>query len=943
MGYYGKIGDKVFFDANNNGLQDYGEAGVEGVTVTLLGAGSDWRFGTSDDITLTQVTNSNGNYKFSGLRSGKYKAFFTDIPAGFQFTTPDVGKYKYSIDSDVIDFATGGTDVIYLKSYESNLKIDAGLIALPNANPDAVDNFYTVSAGNIINIPAGNNTNPLGNDIDADGDALFVQALNGEDLTIGGDDFDFADGSTGGQFTIFQNGQFSFDPQGDFNDLFIGEFRDTTVQYTIADGKGGTDTANITVRVEGQQVRNNDPNAADDIATAAFNSPVVFNVLGNDSDPDGDPLSVTSINGQSVSPGDSVNVGDGIVTLFGDGFLDFTPNAGFVGDATFEYHADDGNGGEDTANVTVTVNGPVNNDPNANDDSATTPLDTPVLLNVLGNDSDPDGDPLSVTSINGQSVAPGDTVDVGDGTVSVLNNGSLFFTPDAGFTGDATFEYHADDGNGGEDLANVTVTVNGPVNNDPNANDDSATTPLDTPVLLNVLGNDSDPDGDPLSVTSINGQSVAPGDTVDVGDGTVSVLNNGSLFFTPDAGFTGDATFEYHADDGNGGEDLANVTVTVNGPVNNASVGDTVFLDANGNGIQDAGESGVQGVQVTLTGAGNDGVIGTADDTTATEFTNGTGNYQFGNLAAGDYKVTFSGLPAGFEFTTPNVGSDSLDSDADPFTGKTDVFTLAAGESNQTIDAGLVQTAPPAGDKDRDCVFLDANGNGVLDAGESGVAGVTVTLNGAGADNLFDTADDITATDVTDANGYYQFANITAGDYQVTFSNLPSGFEFTTANVGDDRFDSDADPATGKTQIVGLADGATILSLDAGLVAVSGGVNIIPGTSGNDDLIGTSGADRLVGFGGIDRLTGNDGPDIFVLGDETGGFYDKHGYQDFADIIDFAAGQDTIQLNGSMGDYAFKAVNGGTWIFQGDEHSGELVADVFNASVSDVKASVQFV
>ncbi|MBT9312616.1 fasciclin domain-containing protein [Leptothoe kymatousa] len=120
-------------------------------------------------------------------------------------------------------------------------------------------------------------------------------------------------------------------------------------------------------------------------------------------------------------------------------------------------------------------------------------------------------------------------------------------------------------------------------------------------------------------------------------------------------------------------------------------------------------------------------------------------------------------------------------------------------------------------------------------------------------------------------------------------------------------------------------------------------LNVVPGTNGNDHLLGTDSSDRLVGFAGIDRLVGGGGDDIFVLGDAHGSFYAEHEYLDFADIVDFQAGADIIQLSGSMGDYTFKAVNGGTWIFAGNESKGELVADVFNASVDDVTASIQFV
>ena len=100
-----------------------------------------------------------------------------------------------------------------------------------------------------------------------------------------------------------------------------------------------------------------------------------------------------------------------------------------------------------------------NRAPDAVNDSETTEFNTPVSINVLGNDSDPDGDPLSVTSVEGQSITPGQTIDTTNGSVTLLNNGQLEFTPDAGFSGNETFSYHISDGNGGEDTADVNVHV----------------------------------------------------------------------------------------------------------------------------------------------------------------------------------------------------------------------------------------------------------------------------------------------------------------------------------------------------------------------------------------------------------------------------------------------------------------------------------------------------
>ncbi len=199
----------------------------------------------------------------------------------------------------------------------------------------------------------------------------------------------------------------------------------------------------------------------------------------------------------------------------------------------------------------------------------------------------------------------------------------------------------------------------------------------------------------------------------------------------------------------------------------------------------------------------------------ATQTTTKQGFYLFEEVPAGDYQIAFT-APEGFAFTLKDQGTDDrFDSDANPTSGVTDVFTLAEGERIFRVDAGLIPAVASLGDK----VFLDADRDGVQDASEAGVAGVTVELTGAGEDGTFGTADDITGTTTTDADGMYAFTDLAAGDYKVTFANLPAGFEFTTQNAGsDDATDSDADPTTGMTQVVTLKAGDVNVTLDAGIV-----------------------------------------------------------------------------------------------------------------------------
>ena len=138
-----------------------------------------------------------------------------------------------------------------------------------------------------------------------------------------------------------------------------------------------------------------------------------------------------------------------------------------------------------------------------------------------------------------------------------------------------------------------------------------------------------------------------------------------------------------------------------------ASLGDTVFEDQDGDGIQDPGEPGIPGVEVKLLDE-NGGVL-------ATDTTDENGNYAFIELEPGDYQVMFV-EPEGFDPSPQDQGGDdTLDSDADPTNGMTDVITLEPGENNDTIDAGYIPLAS-LGDR----VFKDLDRDGIQDGGEPG-------------------------------------------------------------------------------------------------------------------------------------------------------------------------------------------------------------------------------
>ncbi|MDF1722629.1 MAG: calcium-binding protein [Minwuia sp.] len=188
-----------------------------------------------------------------------------------------------------------------------------------------------------------------------------------------------------------------------------------------------------------------------------------------------------------------------------------------------------------------------NADPTANDDQAILAEDTSILIDVLANDVDPDGDALVISAVSGAA----------NGVVEIAGN-QVRYTPDANFNGSDSFTYSVADGAGGTDgPADVSVTVT-PVNDAPVASDDQVVTDEDVTVVIDVLGNDLDVDGDSLSVIAASGLN-----------GAVSIGTTGLLTYTPEADFNGSDSISYTIDDGNGGQDVANVAVTVT-PVNDA-------------------------------------------------------------------------------------------------------------------------------------------------------------------------------------------------------------------------------------------------------------------------------------------------------------------------------------------------------------------------------------
>lgn len=279
----------------------------------------------------------------------------------------------------------------------------------------------------------------------------------------------------------------------------------------------------------GTRPGNEDPVAVNDSTMTNVNQSVKINVLSNDSDADGDTLSISSVG--------TANHGTAMIS---NGVIMYTPSKGFVGTDSFTYVISDGKGGTDTATVSVVVKD-TNTGPSqtidANDDSAMTKAGKPVTINVLGNDK---GKNISIISVNKPK----------NGS-AVISNGRIIYTPNSGFVGMETFKYTIKDAYNRTTTAYVKVNVM-KMTNKVTATDDVRNTTLGSSVSIDVLNNDSDTLGRTLSISRIVTNPI---------HGTARI-SNGAFVYTPRIANVKDR-FTYEITDGHGNTAQAQVTINV--------------------------------------------------------------------------------------------------------------------------------------------------------------------------------------------------------------------------------------------------------------------------------------------------------------------------------------------------------------------------------------------
>ncbi|MBB1429332.1 Ig-like domain-containing protein [Pseudoalteromonas sp. SG43-4] len=511
-------------DANFNGVDQFQYQAIDSL-------------GATSTATVTLVINSepdnpvaqNDAYQFN-----KNKLFEVTVQNGLLINDFNIEAGDLSVNTTAINATQNGEltlnadgsftyqpdlGFIGVDSFTYSISNEQGLTATAqvtlsesgvNTFPEANDDQYTLdedSSASLLDV--------LANDTDADGDTITISNIE----------------NTAGEATIVA-GKIQFTPPANFSGEIV-------LTYTITDGystgnEGINDrTASVTITITPV---NDAPTANADSVTMNEDAPALLvNVLANDSDIDGDTLVITAA---------TADIGSASVV---DNKIQYTPTANTNGTAIINYTINDGNGGTATTNLTITIT-PVNDAPIANADSATIDEDAaPILINVLANDSDVDGDSLAISAAS---------ADIG--SVSVVGN-QIQYTPAADNNGLATVSYTVSDNNGGTNTATVAITITA-VNDVPVANNDTATMAENAaPILINVLANDSDEDGDSLTISAVS---------ADIG--SASVVGN-QIQYTPAANTNGLATVTYTVSDNNGGTNTATVAVTITA-VNDAPV-----------------------------------------------------------------------------------------------------------------------------------------------------------------------------------------------------------------------------------------------------------------------------------------------------------------------------------------------------------------------------------
>ncbi|HHG3308824.1 TPA: tandem-95 repeat protein [Vibrio parahaemolyticus] len=648
-----------------------------------------------------------------------------------------------------------------------------------NDAPVAKDDIATTQEDTAVTIDV------LPNDTDVDGDKLSIESVSvpKEQGTV-----------------EVVDGKLVFTPAENFNG-------DAEITYTVTDG-ALTDQATVKVTV----------NAVND--TPVVESNIADQTLAEDFTPYTIDLNtafsdVDNVDGELTF---SVSGNSNIQVAIVNGIATITPTADWNGSETLTFTATDPSGESVSQPVNFTV-APV---ADIVADKATVVEDTPTIIKVLGNDTfEGDGKVVSLDANNGPA----------NGTVSVNPDGSVTYTPNDNYVGKDTFTYVVTSGGVSESTA-VEVNVT-PVNDAPVAKDDIATTQEDTAVTIDVLSNDTDVDGDKLSIQSA---------TVPEAQGKVEIVD-GKLVFTPAENFNGHAEITYTVTDGQL-TDEAKVTVTVN-PVNDAP---TIKVDAVESITEDAVNTDT--VVATLTVRDTD----TSEDQLTVSLENNSNGYFV--LVGNEVKLTQAGVDAVNndelnlkDLTISASVSDGVnptanDSDSLIVNRVNDAPTVENAIADQELSEDFASYTIDLNDafKDSDSAlnFSVSGNSNVLVSIENGIATISPTADWNGSETLTFTATDPSGESVSQT---VDFTVAPVVDIEADSTNVVEDTPTIINVLGNDTFE-------GKDKVVSLdaengpKNGTVIVNND-------GTVTYTP----NDNYVGKDTFTYIVTSGGVSEST----------------------------------------------------------------------------------------
>ncbi|HCK0628237.1 TPA: tandem-95 repeat protein [Vibrio parahaemolyticus] len=687
------------------------------------------------------------------------------------------GTVTYTPDDNYVGEDTF-TYIVTSGGVSESTTVEVNVTAVNDA-PVAKDDIATTQEDTAVTIDV------LPNDTDVDGDKLSIESVSvpKEQGTV-----------------EVVDGKLVFTPAENFNG-------DAEITYTVTDG-ALADQATVKVTV----------NAVND--TPVVESNIADQTLAEDFTPYTIDLNtafsdVDNVDGELTF---SVSGNSNIQVAIVNGIATITPTADWNGSETLTFTATDPSG----ESVSQTVNFTVAPVVDIEADSTNVVEDTPTIINVLGNDTFEGKDKVvSLDAENGPK----------NGTVIVNNDGTVTYTPNDNYVGKDTFTYIVTSGGVSE---STTVEVNvTPVNDAPVAKDDIATTQEDTAVTIDVLPNDTDADGDKLSVESAS---------VPKEQGTVEVVN-GKLVFTPTENFNGDAEITYTVTDGQL-TDEAKVTVTVN-PVNDAP---TIKVDAVESITEDAVSTDT--VVATLTVRDTD----TPEDQLTVSLENNSNGYFV--LVGNEVKLTQAGVDAVNndelnlkDLTISASVSDGVnptanDSDSLIVNRVNDAPTVENAIADQELSEDFATYTIDLNDafKDSDSAlnFSVSGNSNVLVSIENGIATISPTADWNGSETLTFTATDPSGESIS------QTVNFTVAPVADIVADKATVVEDTPTIIkvlGNDTFEDD-----GK-----------VVSLDTNNGPANGTVSVNPDGSvtytPNDNYHGTDSFTYIVTSGGVSEST----------------------------------------------------------------------------------------